>query len=81
MAYDNRNRGALFKNDRREQETDADYRGTINVDGTECWLGGWVKKSKAGEKYLSLSVRPKAVAIATPEKTYANRRDGGAVSF
>ena len=28
MAYDNTNRGALFRNDKREADTDADYNGT-----------------------------------------------------
>ena len=31
--YDDTNRGALFKNERKEQETHADYNGTINVGG------------------------------------------------
>ena len=58
--FDNANRGALFSNkDRKEAETDPDYSGTINVAGEEYWLKGWVKTSKAGQKFLSLSVRPK----------------------
>jgi hypothetical protein len=61
MSFDNTNHGALFKNDRREKDTDADYRGTINVGGVECWLNAWIKTSKTGEKYMSLSVRPKEV--------------------
>jgi hypothetical protein len=59
MSFDNTNRGALFKNDRREKETDADYRGGINIDGRDFWLNAWIKESKAGGKYMSLSVRPK----------------------
>ncbi len=59
MNFDNTNRGALFKSDRREKETDADYRGSINIDGRDFWLNAWIKESKAGSKYMSLSVRPK----------------------
>ena len=57
--YDNRNTGALFK--AKDQPTDKHpgYTGSINVDGTEYWLAGWVKESKAGQKYFSLSVKPK----------------------
>jgi hypothetical protein len=57
--YDDTNRGAMFKNERKNGEKSPDYRGTINVEGTELWISGWIQKSKAGEKYLSLSVRPK----------------------
>lgn len=59
MEYDNRNRGALFKNDRKAPGTkQPDYRGTIDVDGVEYELAGWVRESKKGVKFLSLSVKP-----------------------
>ena len=57
--YDDTNRGALFKNDKKESETHPDYKGSINVDGTEYWLSSWLNKSKAGATYMSLSVKPK----------------------
>lgn len=57
--YDNKNRGALFRNDKKEEEKHPDYRGTINVAGTDYWLDAWIKESKAGKKYMSLSVKPK----------------------
>ena len=41
--YDDTNRGALFKNERKEAETHADYNGTINVEGQEYWLNSWLK--------------------------------------
>lgn len=59
MKFDNTNRGALFKNDRREKDTDAEYRGTVNIDGRDFWLNAWIKEAKAGNKFMSLSVRPK----------------------
>jgi hypothetical protein len=52
------NSGTLFKNDRKEKETHADYNGSITVDGVEYWLNAWVKTGKKG-KFFSLSVRPK----------------------
>jgi hypothetical protein len=58
--YDNANKGALFRNTDKVKETDRDYSGSINVDGTDYWISGWVKTSKAGAKYLSLSLKPKA---------------------
>jgi len=57
--YDNTNRGVLFKNDKKEEEKHPDYRGNINIGGKEFWLDAWIKKSKAGVKFMSLSVKPK----------------------
>jgi len=59
MAYDNTNSGALFKNKKKASENHPDYRGTINVNGKDFWISSWLKTSKAGEKYMSLSVQPK----------------------
>lgn len=64
--YDDTNRGALFRNERKEAETHADYNGTINVNGQEFWINSWLKESKAGKKYMSLSVKPKDAAISKP---------------
>jgi|SRR5215831_9349660 len=59
MDYDNTNRGALFKNKRKQTDNHPDYKGTIDVDGQEYWLSAWIKKSKAGETYMSLAVNLK----------------------
>jgi uncharacterized protein (DUF736 family) len=57
--FDNTNRGAIFKNDRKEGENDPDFKGTLNVDGVEHCINGWRKTSKSGVKFLSLSIMPK----------------------
>lgn len=58
--YDNTNRGALFKNDRKESDSHPDLSGQINVDGKDYWLSGWSKRNDDGSfKVLSLSVKPK----------------------
>lgn len=64
MAYDNTNTGMLARNDRKEKDTHPDYRGTLNVDGVEYWLSGWLKEGKTGgkmegKKFFSLSVERK----------------------
>jgi len=59
MSYDNTNRGALFKNEDKQSDKHADYRGNINVGGQEFWLDAWIKKSKGGKTYMSLSCKPK----------------------
>ena len=50
--------GILFRNDRKETETQPDYVGTINVAGTEFLLSAWIKQG-AKAKFMSLSVKPK----------------------
>src|SRR5262249_46637534 len=60
--FDNTNRGVLFnERDKKQTDKDRDYGGRINIDGTEYWLSGWLKTSKKGLKFLSLSIRPKEV--------------------
>ena len=54
---DNLNRGAIFKNDSKQKETHPDYRGKINWGGTEIEVSMWVKKSKEGKSYFSVSLQ------------------------
>ncbi len=56
--YDDTNRGVLFKNDKEGNERRPDYKGSINVNGTEFWLSAWIKEGQKG-KFMSLSVQPK----------------------
>ena len=65
--YDNTNRGVLFsERDKKTKNDDRDYSGSINIEGTEYWLSGWVKTSKkTGAKFLSLSVKSKEERTAS----------------
>lgn len=54
--YDNS--GALFKNDRRQNDKQPEYSGNLTINGVEYWLSAWVKEGKSG-KFFSLSVKPK----------------------
>jgi hypothetical protein len=56
--YDNTNRFALFKNDRKRDDKDADYTGSVNIEGVEYWLNGWIKEGAKG-KFFSGTVKPK----------------------
>ena len=72
--YDNTNRGALFKNSRRRNDDDPLYKGNINIDGRDYWIASWLKTSRDGDKYMSLSVRPKDEIKADKSlKTSASR--------
>ena len=62
--YDNTNRGLLSRNDKQGNESRPDYRGSINVDGRDYWISGWLREGRegtklAGQRYMSLSVQPK----------------------
>lgn len=62
MAYDLKDgQGSLFKNDRKEQDSHADYNGTIKIDGREYWLNAWIKNANDPNKktFMSLSAKPK----------------------
>ena len=63
--FDNTNRGALFKNDRKEKDSHPDYTGNINVGGEEFWLSAWVKE-KNGDKFFSMALKPKDEKAAKP---------------
>jgi hypothetical protein len=70
------NRGALFNNrDRKETDKDRDYGGNLNVicphcnEGSDYWLSAWIKTSKKGDKFLSLSVKPKDQKAVVPRRT------------
>jgi hypothetical protein len=62
------NTGALFRNDQKEKDADRDYSGSLDVNGVEHWVSGYLKTSKAGKKYLSLSVKPKEESASAKPK-------------
>jgi uncharacterized protein (DUF736 family) len=75
MAYETKpGNGALFKNDRKEKETHPDYKGDININGTNYWLSAWLKATKDGKKYMSLSAKPKEDREETKPQTLAQKQ-------
>jgi uncharacterized protein (DUF736 family) len=65
MEYDNTNRGVLFRNDKKETEKHPDFTGSMDVGGVDHYLSAWVKESKQGKKFFSISIKPKD-AVAAP---------------
>jgi hypothetical protein len=52
-------RFSLFKNDRREKETQPQYKGDGKMpDGTDVWVSAWLEEGKNG-KYFSCSMQLK----------------------
>lgn len=67
MAYDNTNRWTLNKNDRKEKETHPDYKGSLNLDGVDYWLDGWIKDGANG-KFISGTLKAKDVQRDTDDR-------------
>lgn len=72
MQFDNTNRGTLGKNANKTADNHPDYSGSINVDGTDFWLSGWIKESRDGKKFFSLSVKPKESKKPAPKQQRSN---------
>lgn len=58
QQYDDKNRGVLFVNDRKEKDSQPDRKGTANIDGKEYWVSAWDKPNSKGAPF-SLSFTPK----------------------
>ncbi len=48
--YDDTNRGVLFRNDRKDKDSQPDYTGRNNVKGTEQQISAWINESSKGVK-------------------------------
>ena len=60
MPYEqNDNNGSLFKNDRKENERQPDYKGSCKVGGIEYWLSSWIKTTEGGKKWMSVAFQAK----------------------
>ena len=55
---------------------DPDAGGEINIGGVDYWLSGYLKRSKAGEKFLKVIPKPKDDRAV--ERSYASQRDDAA---
>lgn len=60
MAYEMKpDSGSLFKNERKEKETHADYQGECVIDGKTYYMNAWINQSKNGKRYLGLKFKAK----------------------
>jgi hypothetical protein len=71
MAYDNTNRGSVWANKKkRPDKQDADFTGSLNVNGVEYWVNAWKRKDGASRDApaLSFSIRAKDGEGVEPKK-------------
>lgn len=51
--------GSLFRNERKEPDSkQPDYTGNGRINGAMVDISAWLKTSRGGKKYLSLSFKP-----------------------
>jgi hypothetical protein len=45
--FDDRNRGAIWKNEDKSDDNQPDFKGSLNVDGVDFWVSAWKRKEGA----------------------------------
>lgn len=69
MAYEPKdNTGSLFRNEDKKAENHPDYKGQVLINGVSMWVAGWLKTTKDGSKFLSLSFQEKTAKPQPVEK-------------
>jgi hypothetical protein len=79
MPYEQKdNSGSLFKNDKRENDSQPHAKGSAMVDGVEYWVSAWTNTSeRTGEKYQKLAfTRKEQPASMVPPKRKAEPEPG-----
>lgn len=56
--YDNTNTGCVFKNERKAEDWQPEYRGWLNVDGVEYWMDLKIREGQKG-KFFSVKIKRK----------------------
>jgi hypothetical protein len=85
MQYDNTNTGVLFLNNKGDNPKRPDRKGSINIEGVDYWLSGWVRE-KDGKPYMSLKAERKEQQAA-PRNPVSSREpqrempDGDEIPF
>jgi hypothetical protein len=77
--FDKTNTWTLNKNDKGDNPKRPDYRGTVNINGVEYTLSGWMRESPNG-KFISGPVEPKK-EDKQPAKTTAGGDDDDLIPF
>lgn len=60
MTYDNTNSGIISRNDKGDNPNRPDYKGSLDVEGVQYWIAGWVRKRNSdGRPFLSIRIEKK----------------------
>jgi hypothetical protein len=75
--YDNELKGALFKNDEKQDgDTSADYKGSATINGTDYFMDAWVNTAQSGRKYLSVRFKQKQKQGGQEPRQQSQQRRG-----
>ena len=77
---ENKNSGALFRNDKRETEKHPEYTGKITIEGKDYYLSAWVNEMRNGQKYFAIKATPKAATAPAATTAPAQPRPGVVVA-
>ena len=74
--YDNSNRGAIWKNEKKDSDKHPDFTGQLNVGGHDYWVSAWKRKPGAPDSApaLSFSVKLKDGKPANYSKADTTKR-------
>jgi hypothetical protein len=79
-TFDSTNSGILHRNNRKTETKHPDFAGTINVEGREYWLSGWVKESKEGSKLATAGI-DKFFSLAVKAKDEQSKPNNDSIPF
>ena len=55
MSFEHKpNSGSLFKNDKRETDSQPHAKGSAQIEGVAYWVSAWTNQSDNGTRYQSL---------------------------
>ena len=79
MTYSNTNRGSIWKNDRKEKDTQPDFTGTLDVEGRQFWVSAWKRKpdDSPSSPALKFSIKPKEQEQQAPQAKQPDPADNG----
>ena len=82
MAWEARdNSGSMFKNNRKEKDSQADMTGEVMIDGKTFWVNAWRKIDKNGNPWYSFSFKEKEQRAAAPERNTRPTPDDDGIPF
>lgn len=71
---DRNNRGALWKNDRREKDTHPQLQGQATIGGVEFWVSAWTSREGGNKPLVSMTFKEKD-SQRTPRDEYIKREE------